>query len=166
MPRVCTVCAHPARRAIDKALVSGESVPAVAGRYPTLHQRAVQRHKDEHLPLRLVQAAAHEDVREALDIVAQLKAINAASLEVLKQATAAGKGGLVLFAVDRIQKQIELQAKLLGELDDRPQINVLVTPEWHQVRSLLLTTLAPYADARAAVAASLLTLESKNGHGA
>ncbi len=164
MPRTCTVCAHPERGAIDKALASGEPAIVVAGRYLTLHQRAVQRHKDEHLPLRLVKAAEQEDVRQALDVVQQLRAINAASLQVLKDAREAGQGGLALAAVDRIQRQIELQAKLLGDLDERPQINVLVSPEWHQVRGLLLTTLQPYPDARAAVAGALVTLDSRNGH--
>lgn len=56
-----------------------------------------------------------------------------------------------LKAIDRIHKQIEL----LGELDDRPQVNVLVMPEWLQLRGAILHALAPYPEARAAVAAHL-----------
>ena len=164
MPRTCTVCTHPERKAIDKALVSGEAATSVAARYFTkrakLGRMAVQRHKDEHLPATLVKAAEQEDVRHALDVVQQLKAINAASLEVLRNARDASQGGLALAAVDRIQRQIELQAKLLGELDERAQVNVLVAPEWLLVRSALLEALAPYPEARGAVAARLLALEA------
>jgi hypothetical protein len=160
MPRACTVCTHTQREAIDQALVAGEPCTAVAARYFTLSARmAVQRHKDEHLPTTLVKAQEQQDVRQALDVVAQLKAINQASLAVLKQARETGDGELALKAVDRVQRQIELQAKLLGELDERPQVNVLVAPEWLAVRGVIFAALAPYPEVRAVVAGQLLALE-------
>lgn len=70
---------------------------------------------------------------------------------------------LVLKTADRLRQQTELLAKLLGELNDQPQINVLVAPEWLQVRAVLLEALTPYPEARAAVAGRLLTLEASNG---
>jgi len=121
---------------------------------------AVQRHKDEHLPVVLVKAHEQEDVRQALDVVGQLKAINQATLQVLNQARQQGDGELALKAVDRVQKQIELQAKLLGELDERPQVNVLALPEWAQVRVILLSALEPHPEARTAVAARLMALDA------
>jgi len=165
MPRLCAVCVHEQRDAIDQALVNGEASTAVAARYFTvsgqpLGRMSVQRHKDEHLPLRLVKAAEQEDVRAALDITAQLKAINGASLQVLAAARSANDGELALKAVDRVLRQIELQAKLLGELDERPQLHLHLSPEWHQVRALLLEALAPYPEARAAVAARLVDGET------
>jgi hypothetical protein len=97
---------------------------------------------------------------EPLDVLAQLRAVNAATLRVLQDARVSGDGRLVLLAVDRVQKQIELSARLLGDLDDRPQINLLVAPEWLLVRSTLLDVLAPYPDARTAVASALVALEA------
>jgi len=161
MPRRCTVCAHPERGAIDKALVSGEAVASVASRYVTVHKMALHRHKAEHLPLRLVKAAEQEDVRQALDVVQQLKAINAASLQVLKEARDAGQGGLALAAVDRIQRQIELQAKLLGDLDERPQVNIVMLPQWARLVSGLRSILSPHPAILAQVATHLLTLEEE-----
>jgi len=67
---------------------------------------------------------------------------------------------LVLKTADRLRQQTELLAKLLGELNEQPQINVLVAPEWLQVRSVLLDALAPFPEARTAVASRLLTLEA------
>jgi hypothetical protein len=160
VPQRCSVCDHPERRAIDKALAIGHLANrAIALRYG-LTRMALWRHKDDHLPAQLVKAQEAIDVRAALDVVQQLKAINAASLEVLHQAREQGRGGLVLFAVDRIQKQIELQAKLLGELDDRPTINLTVAPEWLLVRAALLEALSPYPEARVAVATRLRALEA------
>ena len=54
---------------------------------------------------------------------------------------------------------LELLAKLTGELQQEGSINVLIAPEWLALRGALLAALAPYAEARTAVAAALLALE-------
>src|SRR3954451_12797559 len=158
MPRVCTICTHPDRPAIDMMLVNGRSLRDIAGRF-SISKSALERHRAEHLPATMVKAQEAEDVAHAIDVVKQLKAINTACLAVLGDARKAGDGELVLKAVDRVQRQIELQAKLLGNLDDRPQISLVTAPEWLVVRATLLQVLQGYPEARAAVAASLLALE-------
>ncbi len=67
---------------------------------------------------------------------------------------------LVLKTAQQLTGQTQLLAKLLGQLDERPQVNVLMAPEWLQVRAALLTALAPYAEARQAVAAALVSIEA------
>lgn len=159
MPRVCTVCTHPDRPAIDMMLVNGKPYRDIAGRF-NVSKGALERHRAEHLPATMIKAAEAEDVAHAIDVVKQLKAINAASLAVLSDARKAGDGELALKAVDRVQRQIELQAKLLGDLDDRPQITLVTAPQWLVVRSTLLQVLQAYPEARVAVAASLVALET------
>jgi len=154
MPRVCTICNHTERAAINAALLDGTPYRHIAARYGT-STGALQRHKEEHLPVALVKAQEAEDVRQALDIVAQLKAINGAALTVLGEARRSGNGELALKAIDRIQRQIELQAKLLGELDERPQINLVVSAEWLQVRLVIVQALADHPEAQGAVVAAL-----------
>ncbi len=154
MPRSCTVCEHTNQEGIDHALVGGASNRSVASLYD-VSEAAVRRHKANHLPAKLVKAQEEEDVREALDVIKQLKAINAASLNILKDAREQGRPGTALAAVDRIHKQIELQAKLLGELDDRPQVNVLISPEWLELRTTIITALDPHPQARESVLRAL-----------
>jgi len=67
---------------------------------------------------------------------------------------------LILKTVTTLQGPLELFAKLVGDLDERPQVNVLVAPEWVQVRAAVLAALRPYPEARAAVADRLLALEA------
>ncbi len=67
---------------------------------------------------------------------------------------------LVLKTANILQGQLELMAKLMGDLDERPQINVLVAQEWLQVRAEVMVALQPYPEARAAVAARLASLEA------
>lgn len=163
MPRTCTICKHPEREAIDRALIDGGAFRNIAQRF-RVSATALFRHKADHLPATMLKAAEAEDVAHALDVVKQLKAINQAAQAILADARKAGDGELALKAIDRIQKQIELQAKLLGELSDAPQVNVTLSPEWLSVRQVLVTTLAPYLDARAALAGALVRLESGDGH--
>jgi serine phosphatase RsbU (regulator of sigma subunit) len=144
------ICQHPDRESIDKALARQTSNRELARVY-SLSEASIRRHKANHLPARVARAQEAEDVREALDVVRQLKAINAASLHILKEAREQGKQGTALAAIDRIHKQIELQAKLLGELDDRPQVNVLVSPQWLELRATIVTALERHPQARESV---------------
>jgi len=154
MSRTCTVCTHRDRHAIDAALVAGTPNRRIAAQLD-LSEAAVRRHAAEHLPASLVAAAGADEVRQALDVLAQLKQINASSVAILAEARRAKDGDLALKAVDRIHKQIELQAKLLGDLDERPVVNVLLSPEWAQLRGQLVAALQPFPEARVAVAAVL-----------
>jgi len=175
MPRRCTICDHPDRADIDKALVAGESFRKIAGRSGTTTS-SLFRHRQSHLAELLARAKntfaaketartqeliSHQETceaekdRQALDVMQQLKAINAACLEVLTQARAEGKHSILLRAVDRIARQIELQARLLGQIQESQTVNVAILPEWHGLRQVVLEALRPYPEARIAVALAL-----------
>lgn len=151
MPRTCTICGHPQRHPIEKAIVGGTPNRRIATQYG-LSEAAVRRHAAEHLPVALVQAQGAEQVRQALDVVAQLKAINGAARRVLRDAQTAGDGDLVLKSVDRVLRQVELQAKLLGDLDERPVINIISSPEWAALRLRIVAALRPFPTAAVALA--------------
>jgi hypothetical protein len=103
----------------------------------------------------MVKAQEQADVRHAIDVVTQLKAINGATLAILKEARDDKNGDLALKAVDRIQRQLELQSKLLGELNDGTTINITVNAEWLELRSLIVQAVQPYPEAREAVLEAL-----------
>ncbi|HXO19429.1 MAG TPA: hypothetical protein VOA87_05830 [Thermoanaerobaculia bacterium] len=102
-----------------------------------------------------VTQSVRDEIGQALDVIQQLKAINVACLEVLKKARVAGDDVTLLRSVDRIHRQIELQARLLGELQDAPQVNVLVLPEWQRLRVVVAEALRPFPEARAVVVQAL-----------
>jgi hypothetical protein len=58
---------------------------------------------------------------------------------------------------------LELLAEMEGELHRQPVVNVLIAPEWLQLRMVILQALAPFPDARAALATTLTDGRHVNG---
>jgi len=154
VPRACTVCANPDRHAIDTALVAGEALRNIVERYGT-SLGTLCRHKQEHLPVLLTKAAEAEDAADADDLLAQVRSLQQRTLGLLDQAEQAGRLGTAVMAIREARGNLELLAKLLGELDERPVVNLLIAPEWLALRGRLLAALLPYPDARLALAEAL-----------
>jgi transposase-like protein len=114
MSRVCTVCTHPERKAIDAALLGGSSCRDVAGRYGC-SKTSVNRHM-EH-----IQQAVHQAQEAiALDIAKQLDTVNKVAQSVMVNALRDKKThGLALAASDRILKQLDFQHRVnqLSEME-------------------------------------------------
>lgn len=224
MPRTCTLCRHAEREGIERALVAGEPYRSIAARFG-VSMGAIDRHKSDHLPARLVAAERAQEVASAGRVMAELERglarvnllldacdrylrdpedpdrydvgpragdvtvvyeepvddgrprLRRERLSVLLArlgSTEAGLGlrvvatevkhadprELLLKTAGRLRDQLELVARLAGELQEAPQVNVVVSAEWAAVRSALLAALAPYPEARAAVAARLLALDA------
>lgn len=71
MPPRCTICAHPERAAIDRALVAGESMRGVARRFAASAD-ALGRHAAGHLPLLLTRSHEAGEGDRAVDLTAEL----------------------------------------------------------------------------------------------
>ena len=160
MPRSCTVCAHPKREEIDRALVEGVSAADVSGRYRTVGERAVRRHRSNHLPAKLVMAQAAEEVAAADTLLDQVKSLQGRAYAILDRAEEAGELKTALSAIREARGNLELLAKLLGELDERPVVNLNVSPEWLELRAVIVTALEPHREAPDAVVGAL---EGTNG---
>lgn len=152
--RPCTVCQHAEAHPINIAIVQGESNRSVARSYG-FSEQAVRRHRRQHLPELLVKAKEAVDVHQALDVVQQLKAINGASLSILKEARDARESGMALRAVDRVHRQIELQARLLGDIKEGPAVDIHLHPEYLKLEAVIISTLENYPDAFDAVHAAI-----------
>jgi hypothetical protein len=162
MPRVCTVCGHPERAAIDAAVVAGASYRTIAHQF-AVSRDALMRHKADHLLAELVKAQHAEEVSRATDLLALAMERDAKALALLAKAEAGGDLKTAVSALRVSLVSVELLARLRGELNEQQQtttINVLLAPEWLTVRAALLAALLPYPEARVNVAAALAALES------
>lgn len=124
MPRNCSVCTHERRSEVERELVTRTSYRNIAKHF-ALSPAALSRHTKEHLPDRLKKAHEEEDVREALDVARQLKDINGASLEILKESRKLRKWETALKAIDRIYRQIGLQLTITEHEELEARIEAL-----------------------------------------
>src|SRR5215217_4659997 len=127
MPRSCTICEHPDRETIDRALVGDSSNLSVSSLFG-VSESAVRRHKSNHLPAKLVMAQAAEEVAQADDLLDQVRDLYVRTLAILEAAEESSQHRTALSAIREARSNLELLAKLLGELDDRPQVNILISP--------------------------------------
>ena len=114
-------------------------------------EAAVRRHKSNHLPAKLVMAANAEEVAEADNLLEQVRDLQARTLAILEAAEHTHQHRTALSAIREARSNVELLAKLLGELDERPVVNLHVSPEWLELRAVIVGALEPYSEARGAV---------------
>jgi hypothetical protein len=160
LPRRCTVCDHPERRSIDEVLVSGAPYRSIAKRFG-ISESAVYRHKSEHLPAHLLKAKEVEEAAQADDLLDQVRTLQTHALDILERAEKADDLRTALAAISQARGNLQLLAKLAGELDERPVVNVLVSAEWAMIRATIIDALGPYSsEVRSAVSEALLELEA------
>ena len=154
------MCDHPERYDIDETLVTGAPYRSVAKRFD-LSESAVYRHKVDHLPAHLLKAREVEQVAQADDLLEQVRNLQAHALDILERAEKAGDLRTALAAISQARGNLELLGKLAGELDERPVVNLNISPEWLELRAVISGALEPHPAAHRAV---LRALES-GGHG-
>jgi hypothetical protein len=111
MPRSCTVCIHPERAEIDETLVAGVSAAEIAGLYRTIGERAIRRHRSNHLPEKLAKAHEAEEVAQADDLLEQVRDLQERALDILDKAEEAGELRTALSAIREARGNLELLAK-------------------------------------------------------
>ena len=157
--RRCTVCTHPDAPAINQAMVNHRPFRRIAVQF-SLSLSAVIRHHDDHLPETLTKAKAAEETARADDLLEQVRALRTKSLQLMLTAEKSGDLRTALAGIREARACVELLAEMSQAIDRRPTLNLLIAPEWLLARSTLIAALAPYPEARAAVAASLVRLEA------
>lgn len=152
MPRACSICTHPEKEAINAALIASETYRKIADRYGPSPQ-ALMRHK-EHLPVTLTKAAAAKETAFADDLLEQVKQLRNKAVNILAMAEKSGDLRTALMGIREARACIELLLEVEGRLQ-RGSVNILIAPEWLEIRTVVLQALAPYPDARAALAVTL-----------
>ena len=137
MPQTCTICRHQRRNEIDGALVEGESLRNIAKRTGT-SATALHRHKAQHIPKSLVLAQETAEEVRAGTLFERLRSLGRVTQEILHEARGTRNHIAALQAIGRIERQLELEARLLGEMDDPAKIapGMQAAVAWPDVNSL------------------------------
>jgi hypothetical protein len=140
VPRTCLTCQHAQHEQIDIELLAGKSTYELGRRFG-LDRKALARHRDDHLPARMVKAQVKAAVRHADDLVGRIDRLIDETERLKQLAEDGGDIRGALMGVGRLTDVLELLAKVKGEIDGtRVNINVGQDP----------ATLQGYARFRAA----------------
>lgn len=160
------------RDRIEFDLAAGKSIRALARKYG-VHEQSLYKHR-KNLPPQLKAAYIGRLLAPGVD----LDKLRTEELEGLLQGLATQRarlllaqdkaleddnGQLVSTLANAIHRNIELVGRYLGEMASHhtaTTISVLVSPEYLQLRNALIRALAPYPEARRAVADKLHEMES------
>ena len=123
-------------------------------------EAAVRRHKANHLPAKLVMAQAAEEVAQADTLLDQVRNLQSRAYGILDKAEGAGDLRTALGAIREARGNLELLAKLLGELDERPVVNLNVSPEWLELRTVIVQALTPHPEASRDVLRALESVDN------
>ena len=114
------------------------------------------RHNAGHIAPSLALAQQAVTVAHADDLLSQVRDLQTRALSILKKAEETGDLRTALGAIREARGNLELLAKLLGEIQQQaPVVNIVMSPEWIQMRTTILQALEPYLDARLAVVEAL-----------
>ncbi len=157
MTRRCTICGHPDRDLVDSALVGGAPYRRIAALHG-LTEQSVRRHAAAHIPATLALATEVAEASRADLLLAQAETLRAEALELLDEAREKGDLRTAVSAIGQARAVLELLARLAGELSNTT-VNVVMSAEWVELRTLVLHSLDPWPEARNALAVALTETE-------
>ena len=155
MPRTCTICRHEERHEIDVALVRRDPYRDIARRF-FVSRPALARHAKEHLPALLIKANSVDEATHAEDLLREVRDLQHRALIILDKAEATGELRTALGAIREARGNLELLGRLAGELQEGQTINLYLSPEWLELRAVIVGALEPFSEAREAVLSALL----------
>jgi hypothetical protein len=153
---LCTVCHHPQRQAIDRALLSRSATLAQLSQQHDLSQSALHRHKQHLLKKMLQTQNRFQDIlREGYLFI--LNTFLELVMRTAQTAGAEGNSRLVLQAVRQGTGIIKFMAKLDVSLDPDTVYRLLASPQWADQGSLLPTDPQIFAGSHQTLADSLFS---------
>lgn len=166
MGRTCTVCVHKDLDEINRLLLCSDSYRAIARRF-NLSKDALARHKESHISELLAKSKEIQNTINADTLTGQIEEIREKIKSLLQQAIDADNLRDAHNFVGDTLRQIELEAKLLGQIQEQSvnvnlqqqHVNIYQSPEWSAVGGILARILAPYPDVRVEVARELKALQ-------
>lgn len=132
--RVCQVCAHIAREAIDREILAGVAKSVVSRRYG-LSPDATERHaRLGHVIHREVSVAAEGILapEEGDDILARLGELSTIVRNLMGSCIKNRQHMQSLAAVRELTKIYELVARMTGQLDSETRVNIAIVQQQQQ----------------------------------
>lgn len=150
----CTVCTHADKNLINERIVSGFSVRKIAEEF-NLDRMAVQRHRENHLPRELLKSKQLQEMEQADLLLSRVEGLYDKAMNIMEKAEQNGKYQPAVSAIKEARSNLELIARLIGELKTGTHINLTYSPQWVSLRQVLIQTLEPYPEIKGQVVEAL-----------
>lgn len=122
MPRVCTICNHPKRAEIERAVAARiGSIRSIADTFD-ISRPALIRHLKDHLSEKVARAAAEKTVQEAENLIETIHDMRKRSRDIYTLSMSAKKTRDALMAIREERETVKLLAQIQGEVSDQPSI--------------------------------------------
>jgi hypothetical protein len=141
--KACPVCLHPERDAIDRKLATGVSNRKVALEYG-LVTTTTWRHARNHLPKAIVSAVVAAEGDRAGDLLAEVEGIAAQQQRLLDAAETNADYRAAISAGRELLRCVELTAKLRGDIATAPTINIVASPDFPKIVTLMMEFVDAY----------------------
>jgi hypothetical protein len=170
----CQGCNHLERVRIERLLAAGASMKGTARKF-AIDYHALRRHWINHVSTEaraayIAGAGATKDQLEAivadesLAIIDHYRIVRGGLYKGFGAASEIGDGNALALLAGRLHENLRDCARLTGELQRGPllniQNNVLVNPDYMKSIARIVSAVAPYPEARAAVIMALRDLDS------
>jgi hypothetical protein len=154
MPRTCTICTHERRDEIEDAFIAGTAKRRIATHYG-VGEKSVRRHMREHLPELLALARDAERAARADTLLDRIEALQRRIEEFLSRVEHTDNYSATLGAFREMRSNLELIGEVTKELDRAGTINLELSPEWLELRGVIVAALGPHPAARDSVLRAL-----------
>jgi len=151
----CKSCRHPSHEEYDRDYFNGKITKSEYARRVGCSIPSVTRHLENHVPKNLAAATEAQAVAKADTLLEDVKGLRKKAVGILEAAEKAGDLKTALLGIREARSCMELLAKVEGQLKDTPQINFTLSAEWIELRTIMLTALDPFPEAKLAVANAL-----------
>jgi hypothetical protein len=154
MGRKSKIEAHPQRNIIITRLASGEEYSDIVRDIPDLTWDDLDYYKQNKLPEIISKSPDLKAEAEGIrgnDTLAEVRDLKVRAMDILEEAQGSGDLKTALLGIREARSCLELCMKAEGMIDDRPQINITVSAEWVELRTVIITALDPFPQAREAM---------------
>jgi hypothetical protein len=124
-----------------------------------LSKDAVRRHR-QHIPEMLAQASRAEEVAKADNLLDRLEDLQSRTEAILSRVEGTDNYSAMLGAIREMRSNLEVIGDVTKELNRQPTINLILNPEYLELRSAILVALQPHPEAAESVSRAMLEIEN------
>jgi hypothetical protein len=146
----CKTCRFPDHEKYDAECIKGNLSRGDYAKMVGCTAKSISRHL-AHIPQIVANSANAEIVTNADNLLDQIVYYEAEARRFKELAESQGDLELALKSVDRALKCLDLFARVRGIIQEQPQVNILVNPQWIELKAVIVAALRPYPDALEAV---------------